>query len=277
MRTPAPLLGLLLSACVLDNPKFQESASGSGSTSTSTLGATETETATETAGATSDVSVSGTGSTSGSTSTSTSSTTTADETSDGASASTAATCAGDCPECTTCVGSECVPEDMGEECGESLECGDFVAGVFITDELTAQCLAFAPAALRGACDGAGVCVEADLSGCAGTGAALTTCDSRCVRDDVTCVLGAHAAAIELSGLCVIEASTVTCAAKCEDEMGGAQELGETCDALGDCVELPPTGCGDYLCMEGVGCLSSCEGPEDCAEKATCVDAKCTEK
>jgi hypothetical protein len=166
---------------------------------------------------------------------------------------------------------------MGVACGDSLECGDFVAGLFMPDDATIQCLAFAPQQLTGRCDGAGACVPAEPSSCEGAGEVLAACNVRCIQPvEVDCLAGGAAAGIELSSLCVTEASTETCPALCEAQGQEWGASGETCDALGHCVELTPEGCGDYTCHNGVGCLTSCDGPADCTDLSECTDNKCVQ-
>jgi hypothetical protein len=46
-----------------------------------------------------------------------------------------------------------------------------------------------------------------------------------------------------------------------------------CDGAGTCSPANAMDCAPYTC-EGSGCLTSCEGPDDCIPSATCESGMC---
>lgn len=183
----------------------------------------------------------------------------------------------DCGECARCNGQGQCDAGLadGDECdsGMPIKCSDYIWGE-AEDMWEWSCFARPDVTVTGSCQ-AGSCQAPTTLDCPNEqGAALVTCDDRCIRPNNPCTPGALSSQISLQSFCYLNQTTDTCKSFCNNGTE-SQVTHRVCNAGGDCQAQSFEGCGPYLC-NGDMCGTSCQQNSDCNSFwfVNCVDNMC---
>ena len=170
-----------------------------------------------------------------------------------------------CNECHVCLpNGTCTRVPGGTLCGAQFDCSGRVWGI---DQ--GACYLY-QGTVRGRCDSAARCREADAEDCQGLprGQVTASCSVECIQSDHPCVPGAQAAEVNLANLCELDRTTNRCDTTCADAAFVSNETPRRCDPLGQCVSAPEQNCGAYRCA-GDRCGNDCNNSQDCLPNYSC--------
>jgi hypothetical protein len=167
--------------------------------------------------------------------------------------------AGDCAPGSVCSMGSCGRKPLGSPCQAGAECnsGFCVDGVCCdVADCGGPCKACNVAGAAGSCQNLAANAEPRATGCASE--AVATC-GRTGKCDGT-------------GGCQLHAAGTPCGPR---TCSGDTETGaDICNGLGVCVPGTPRSCGNYACVEGTGCRTTCGGSGDCQPAASCLGDRC---
>ena len=181
-----------------------------------------------------------------------------------------------CGPCRACDATGQCAVTPGAPCeGEPVDCSTLLFGTGpVVNSVETGCYAKA-GTTEPTCDAQGECSSPDPSACTEQGELLFSC-AECFNNAAGCPANAPTASASVDAMCVTGQVWEGCASDCS--MGtGYQFNPRWCDPEGQCTILgAPDYCSPFICDE-MGCLDSCETPDDCYTLATaydCVDGLC---